>query len=38
MRAVLRIIPLILYAAVVCILMLSNSVYVPASFSERVLG
>jgi len=38
MKAVLRNVPNLVSAAVLCILMLANSVYMPASFSERVLG
>lgn len=38
MKVVLRTAPIILTTAVLCILMLANSVYMPATFSERVLG
>ena len=38
MKAILRNLPNLVSAAVLCILMLANSVYMPASFSERVLG
>lgn len=38
MRMILRVTEAVLFAVVVCILVLSNSVYVPANFTERVGG
>lgn len=38
MKTILRIIEAVLFAVVVCILVLSNSVYVPANFTEQVGG
>lgn len=38
MKAFFRIAPVILSITILCVLLLANSVYMPATFSERVLG